>query len=95
MAKEKISVIALELERFNDKVQQFQNYLASINPLGIDDEKKRQSEIDTQIKIMNALPNWLAALEKLRTQSDATKQVEVRADAELSGLMKLKQKEEK
>lgn len=93
MGKEKTSIIALELDRFESKVRQFQDYLHNVNPLIIEDEKKRQTEIDTQIKIMRELPNWLAALEKLRNQDIMEKAKEIRGDVELSGLMKVKQKE--
>jgi hypothetical protein len=87
------SIIALELERFEKKIKEFQDYLEFTSIKSIGDTKERHSEIDAQIKILNALPNWLASYEKLLEQNDASKELILRGDEEMSGLMKNKLKE--
>lgn len=91
MAKE--SIINLELLRYEEKVKEFQDYLekntiitkVQNGKLKEADENNRHKEIDTQIKIMNNLVNWLASLEKLRTAEEA-KKFEARGDVEVNGL---------
>lgn len=91
MSKKKESLIALELKEFSDKIKQFQGYLSEHDIRFMDEDKKRHDEVGCQIKIMDALPNWLAALEKLLTTDEVQKkEIEVRGGNEVSGLMKIK-----
>ena len=53
------------------------------------DTSKRHAEIQCQIKIMDALPNWLAGLKKLKEDSE-TAEPEYRGDQVPNGLMKKK-----
>lgn len=55
------------------------------NKLKEADENNRHKEIDTQIKMMNNLITWLAALEKLRNVEE-TKKLVTRGDIEVNGL---------
>lgn len=85
------SPIALQLEEFKEKINEYQSYLNSIDINKIRDTKERHNEVDCQIKIMNALPQWLAALEKLLEDADdIKKEIEVRGGDEMSGIMKYK-----
>lgn len=88
----KESLIALELNSFEDIVKRFQDYLSKYDVRFIEEDKKRHDEADCQIKIMNALPNWLAALERLRESKSDAKVVDVRGSSEMSGLMEIKMK---
>lgn len=95
MAKKKKedNPIALELDRFEKKIKQYQNYLEDYDFTQILEDKKRHDEIDCQNKIMNNLPNWLAAYEKLlEDEEEAIKKIEVRGEGEMSGLMQQKSK---
>lgn len=93
MAKpKKDSAIAMELEQFKAKIEQFQLYLEAFNVINITEDKKRHDEVACQIKIMDSLPGWLGGLEKLLEDESAAKAVEVRGDGEMSGLMKNKEK---
>lgn len=92
MAKKnnKDSVIALELERFEKKIKEFQDYLEFTSIKSIGDTKERHNEIDAQIKILNALPNWLTAYERLLEEASTSDQIDVRGGEEISGLMQKK-----
>lgn len=94
MAKKKNSsdTAALEMERFESKIKQFQDYLEfnNINRIGeMDvDASKRHQEIQCQIKIMDALPGWISGLQKLRDSATGNESIELRGDAEPNGMMK-------
>lgn len=92
MAKKEVkSLIALELENFEKKINQFQNYLNEFNISTIDEDKKRHDEITAQIRIMDALPKWLLELERMRIKDVEEKEkVVVKGGNELSGLMQEK-----
>ena len=95
MAKKKKedSLIALELDKFESKIIQFQNYLEVHDIRDIYEDKKRHDEVDCQIKIMNNLPGWLAAYERLlEEKEEEVKKIEVRGEGEMSGLMQQKSK---
>ena len=95
MAKtKKNEAIALELEKFEQKIREFQAYLETYNVNSktetiMVDASKRHAEIQCQIKIMDALPNWLAGLKKLKEDSQ-TAEPEYRGDQVPNGLMKNK-----
>lgn len=69
-----------------------ENKVTSVN---FESEQDKHKEIDTQIKMMNALPSWLVALKGLKETSQA-KEVELRGGAEINDaarLMKIRDKE--
>ena len=92
------SLIGVELEKFDKKLAEFQNYLqmnpitSMVNKKGAmeietdDMEVNHHKEIDTQIKIMNSILVWLPTLEKLRETSNKQKKLETRGDVELPGM---------
>lgn len=87
-------LIDLELQKLQDKVNEFQDYL-NINKitaqvtkgndiiLGEDDQEKLHKEILVQIKMQDAVFNWLPLLEKLK-EKDVAKQ-ETYGDAKIGG----------
>lgn len=88
------NLIDLELQKLQSKVDEFQNYLAmnkitaqvtSGNDiiLGEDDQDKLHKEIIVQIKMQDAVFNWLPLLEKLK-EKDIAKQ-ETYGDAKVGG----------
>jgi hypothetical protein len=89
----KESLIAVELGRLDEKIKEFQDYLekntiitkVKDNKLREADDANRHKEIDTQIKMVNALFIWLPALEKLR-DTDASNAFEARGNAEVNGM---------
>jgi hypothetical protein len=89
----KESLIAVELSRLDEKIKEFQDYLekntiitkVKDNKLKEADDTNRHKEIDTQIKMINALFIWLPSLDKLRDVDD-TKKFEARGGAETNGL---------
>jgi hypothetical protein len=88
----KQSLIALELEGFERKIIQFQDYLEGFPISKITDQKERHAEITAQIGIMGALPKWLAELKTLREVQEKKKQ-EVRGGYNISGLAAAKLEE--
>ena len=101
MAKIKVeSLINVEIEKLQAKVNQFQKYL-EMNPitaqvtkdseiiLSQDNQDKLHKEIIIQIKMQDALFNWLPLLEKLK-KGEEGKELETRGDIEINGLFKSK-----
>lgn len=92
MAGKKIdtkSLIHLELEKLEKKVNEFQKYLQD-NPivrLEEEDSDKLHREIVIQIKIQDALFSWLPLLEKLRSVDDG-KSGNTRGDVDISPMFK-------
>lgn len=86
MAKKKDNnIIALEIEKFEEKINEFQTYLEvnNINRVGeYEDDGKKYKEIETQLKIMAALPALLEALKRLREVSQE-RQMETRGDVDI------------
>jgi hypothetical protein len=90
------SLIHVELNKLEAKIHEFQQYL-EINPiitkvtgndiilLPEDAQSLLHKEIAVQIKIQDALFNWMPLLEKLR-ETDSTKPLETRGDIEINGL---------
>lgn len=100
MAKIKLtddSLIHIELTKLENKVNQFQQYL-EMNPitahvtkgneiiLSEDNQDKLHKEILLQIKIQDALFNWLPALEKLKEKE--VDKMETRGNVEINGMFK-------
>jgi hypothetical protein len=97
--KPQTDVIALEREKYETKVKEFQDYLAQ-NPLitvvtadgeikeSKDSQEMRHKELLLQAKIMDFLPNWLLAIKTLR-QQDEEKQERLRAGTEINDVAKL------
>ena len=68
MAKiNKDSLISIELEKISAKVEEFQTYLENKKIAAESDTKSRHEEIEIQIKMQNALFQWLPILENLRS----------------------------
>lgn len=92
MAKEKPSVIALEIEKYEKKIFEFQTYLETNDVRRIgeleDDGQDKYKEMDIQMKIMNVLPNWLISLKNLKEES-ATKTVELRGGNQINDAVRL------
>lgn len=94
------SLISVEIEKLQGKVNQFQKYL-EMNPitaqvtkdneilLSQDSQDKLHKEIVIQIKMQDALFNWLPLLEKLK-KGEEGKELETRGDVEINGLFKNK-----
>lgn len=80
------SIIALEIGKYEAKIREFQIYLEThdVRRIGeINKDEDKYKEIDTQIKILNALPNWLEALKRLKeVEGEATE--EMRGESEIN-----------
>lgn len=94
------SLIKFELNSLEEKVKEFQDYLrinkinstvtqAGVITLSEDDQDKLHKELLIQIKVQDAIFNWVPLLEKLR-ESQEVKDVETRGDIEINGLYKNK-----
>lgn len=91
------SIIHFELEKLENKVNEFQEYLEinSITKKAVDNkdddnvQDDLHKEILIQIKMQDALFGWLPLLEKLR-DGLSKKGVETRGDIEINGLFKSK-----
>lgn len=92
------SLIALPLKKFEDKLNQFQTYLEEhpIQGMVLTDKdikvasewtELNHKEIAVQIKMQEAVLNWLPLLEKLK-QGEAAKNTEVRGESEIGGMYK-------
>ena len=98
MAKKPNNVIALETDKYEAKVKEFQDYLEQ-NPIitkvekdgeineAEDEQNARHKEITIQCKIMDYLPNWLVALKNLRIEEEE-KQVKLRGGGEMNDMAK-------
>lgn len=74
------SLIKIELNRFETKMNEFYAYLEDCKLKNVEDLK----EIDVQIKMMDALIRWLPILERLR-ETEKSKVMETRGDQEVGG----------
>lgn len=96
------SLINVELRKLEAKIKEFQDYL-QVNKINVsavsddgsitlseDDQDKLHKEILVQIKIQDALFNWMPLLEKLKT-AEQDKPLETRGDIEINGLFKKNQ----
>jgi len=84
MARAKSDLIALELEKFENKIFEFQKYLDDKDINQIYEDGIRAKEIDIQLKLMNAIPFLLEQLEKLRQQK--TERIETYGGKKVSGI---------
>jgi len=92
MSKSKDNKVSLELERFEKKIKEYQDYLEKNNILKISDEGDRYKEISAQNSIMDKLPSWLKGLKELRENAEE-KTPSTYGDAEIPMAYKLKGKE--
>lgn len=104
MAKKSVdldSLIHIELTKLEDKVNQFQDYLEmntivtqvtseSEIILTEENQDKLHKEILIQIKMQDALFNWLPLLKKLK-ETELNKEVEVRGDGHVGNFFKGKE----
>lgn len=97
------NLIDSEIKELENKVKEFQDYLrlnSIISNVGnkgklrideldltIEDQDKLHKEIVIQIKMQDAVFNWLPLLRKLR-ESEEEKQMETRGDVEVSGMFR-------
>ena len=83
--KEIGNIIALEIKKYQDKIEQFQDYLSThdIQRIGESVEEDKYKEIDTQIKMMNALPSWLVSLKSLKEDAEED-EVELRGGGQMN-----------
>lgn len=105
MAKIKVdSLINIELSKLENKVKEFQDYLemnsivAKVTGnseifLGLEQQDQLHKEIVIQIKIQDALFNWMPLLEKLREEKD-NKKIETRGDVPVNGMFLRKRERE-
>ena len=86
--KEKVNVIALEIDKYEAKVKEFQDYLEFNNILNksFEEDKDKFKEMEMQMKIMTELPKWLQGL-KLLKEDSATKGVDLRGGGTMPKLM--------
>lgn len=90
MARKPTGVIALEIEKYEAKIKEFQDYLElnQIKDAYFETEQDKHKEIDTQIKMMNALPNWLLSLKQLKEDAK-DKPIELRGGAQINDVAKM------
>lgn len=102
MAKKinKDSLISVELEKLQKKVDEFQKYL-EMNPIITqvtkdniiviteDDQDKLHKELLVQIKVQDAIFSWLPLLEKLKEEK-STKDMATYGNVEVNGMFKNK-----
>lgn len=81
----KTNVIALEVEKYEAKIAEFQRYLEDHKNFDIADD--RYKEIDIHIKIMNALPVWILALKDMK-ENASDKPVELKGGAVMNDAAK-------
>ena len=95
------SLIGVELDKLESKVKEFQKYLEINNILTMrgtvrfdeveeDLQDKLHKEMIIQIKVQDAIFNWLPLLEKLR-EDKKTKALETRGDVAINGMFKKRQ----
>ena len=98
------NIIAAEVEELADKVKEFQKYLKINNILTtgsgvrydeVEEEvqEKLHKEILVQIKMQDAVFNWLPMLKKLR-ETEAVDSLETRGNVEVNGMFKKNAKTE-
>jgi hypothetical protein len=97
--KPQTDVIALEREKYEAKVREFQDYLAQ-NPLvtmvtadgeikeSKDSQDMRHKELLLQAKLLDFLPNWILSIKAMR-QQDEDKEQRLRAGSEINDIAKL------
>lgn len=90
------SLVNFELDNIESKVKELQTYLiinkinTSVSKDGLisiseDDQDKLHKEILLQIKVQDAIFNWIPLLEKLR-ETKGDEAIETRGDIEINGL---------
>lgn len=90
------NIIATELEKVEEKVREFQRYLLDNSVSGMasvggditlseDDQDKIHKEITMQIKMMDAVLNWLPLLKKYR-ETEEQKKPGTYGDQEVGGM---------
>jgi thiamine kinase-like enzyme len=105
MAKIKAeSLLSIELEKLENKVNEFQQYLEENSIItkvtrdseiiiALEEQDKLHKEIVIQIKMQDALFNWMPLLEKLR-EGSISKKLETRGNVKLNGLFTNKREED-
>jgi hypothetical protein len=65
-SKKESNPIALELNKYSKKVEEFQNYLENKPITSISDDAARHKEIEVQLKVMEKLPFYLSEIKRLK-----------------------------
>lgn len=87
--KKKNNPIALPLREYQDKVEEFQEYLKHSPIKSISDSSERHDEIKVQVLMMKELPVMLKELKALLIMEEEQKEKDnVRGDVDLSPLEK-------
>lgn len=66
-SKKDTNPIALELNKYEAKVKELQDYLEAKSITAIGDDASRHKEIEVQLKMMEKIPFYLGEIKKLRT----------------------------
>lgn len=85
-AKKKSNPIALPLQSYQSKIEEFQEYLDSTKIKSILDDDKRHDEIKIQVLMMEKLGPLLRELKTLLTVEEEKVDNDIRGDLELSPL---------
>lgn len=92
MAKKQVqSVIALEVEKYEKKIAEFQDYLERHKNFELAEDKYKEG--DFQTRLMNALPNWILALKAMKEGAKDKNEVELRGDAKINAAARFLMKE--
>lgn len=83
-AASKKNPIALQADKFERKIEEFQKYLEVNKISGILDYTERHNEIKVQVLIMEKLGPLLRELKALKIVEEENNGKEIRGDAELS-----------
>jgi hypothetical protein len=88
--KNKDSIIALEIEKYEKKIKEYQDYLTKHSDLDLEGDNKYK-EADLQFKLMNCLPTWLEALKKLKQEAENSS-IELRGESEVNDVFRIMKK---
>lgn len=79
--KQTVSVIALEIEKYEKKIAEFQDYLEKHKNFELAEDKYKEG--DFQTRLMDKLPNWILALKAMKEDAE-TKTIELRGGGAIS-----------
>lgn len=86
MAVKKNNPIALPLKSYQEKIEEFQEYLDKTKIKSIIDDDKRHNEIKIQVLMMEKLGPLLKELKALLIVQEENNDKDIRGDLELSPL---------
>ena len=85
-AKKKDNPIALRLKEYENKIDEFQEYLKNTKIKNISDYSERHDEIKVQVLLMKELGPMLQQLKALLVVEESKQEESIRGDLELSPL---------